>query len=191
MHAYITYIHTKKKKSRFLHIREDEPFGLEEYSLRYIGSCGERFVEGIEEDRDQYDKGIRGSVEILRRGYVFAFDVSTDTLTSYPTVFVRKLTNSALEEVRKRSSSKKKTKMMNPEDVLEALANIDMSVLKEDLKTKLDEIKKAEAQEKERKRKRKLAQPSEEELKEQQRKLFATAAKVMMQKSLSNNSTTS
>ena len=81
--------------------------------------------------------------------------------------------------------------MMNPEDVLEALANIDMSVLKEDLKTKLDEIKKAEAQEKERKRKRKLAQPSEEELKEQQRKLFATAAKVMMQKSLSNNSTTS
>ena len=107
------------------------------------------------------------------------------------TVFVRKLTNSALEEVRKRSSSKKKTKMMNPEDVVEALANIDMSVLKEELKTKLDEIKKAEAQEKERKRKRKLAQPSEEELKEQQRKLFATAAKVMMQKPLSNNSTTS
>ena len=106
------------------------------------------------------------------------------------TVFIRKLTNSALEEARKRSNAKKKKKkgkvkmkMMNPEDVVNGLASIDMSALKDDLEAKLVEIKKDETEQKNRKRKRKLAQPSEEELKEQQRKLFEAATKAMMQSS--------
>ena len=105
-------------------------------------------------------------------------------------MFIRKLTSSALEEARKRSNAKKKKKkgkvkmkMMNPEDVVNGLASIDMSALKDDLEAKLVEIKKDETEQKNRKRKRKLAQPSEEELKEQQRKLFEAATKAMMQSS--------
>ena len=72
-------------------------------------------------------------------------------------------------------------KMMSPEDVVNGLTSIELSVLKDDLKAKLVEIQKEETEQKNRKRKRKLAQPSEEELKEQQRKLFAAATKAMMQ----------